>query len=299
MSDAAAETMLPQPPATAFDPAHEVPSEYENFCEGCGYSLVGIVADRCPECGRAYDPSELPFARVPWLHRRRIGRIKAYFATVAMVLFTPTRFARELARPVRISIRDARRFRLTTCRFALACYMVGFGTVLGLGAVDNFRMLLLWRLVVLLAVYVFSCVAVACFLSLLTDMPLFIWKNVPSLPPDQLAPVHHYASAPLALSPILTVVGVAGAVVFRFNPAESTAAIAGFTALICAGGILLAFLAVSLVLMKSITGCSAGRLVALALYLPFHAAVMFFLVLLGYGVSMMFVENLIRTWLRH
>src|SRR4051794_30257526 len=43
------------------DPAREVPAEYDVFCEGCGYSLAGIAADRCPECGRAYDPAERPF----------------------------------------------------------------------------------------------------------------------------------------------------------------------------------------------------------------------------------------------
>src|SRR4051794_9109758 len=95
--------LAPDHTPSRHDPAHEVPPEYDVFCEGCGYSLAGIAADRCPECGRPYDPAELPFARVPWLHRRRIGFWRAYVKTVAMVLLTPRRFARELCRPVRVS----------------------------------------------------------------------------------------------------------------------------------------------------------------------------------------------------
>src|SRR5690349_17881079 len=37
--------------APRFDSAAEVPHEYDIFCEACGYSLVGLSNDRCPECG--------------------------------------------------------------------------------------------------------------------------------------------------------------------------------------------------------------------------------------------------------
>src|SRR5687768_16311267 len=98
----------PRAAAQPLDPGGEVPAEYDVFCEACGYSLIGIAADRCPECGAAYDPNELPFARIPWLHRRRIGRLRAYAATVWGVLWRPRRFAEELCRPVRVSAADAR-----------------------------------------------------------------------------------------------------------------------------------------------------------------------------------------------
>src|SRR4029078_9034741 len=100
-------SMAPPEPRV-FDSGGVVPAEYDVFCEGCGYSLAGIVTDRCPECGRVYDPNELPFARIPWLHRARIGRWRAYCSTIRMLLFHPRRFAKELCRPVRISASDAR-----------------------------------------------------------------------------------------------------------------------------------------------------------------------------------------------
>src|SRR5687767_8684223 len=109
MTDISANNLAP-----VHDPGAAVPAEYDVFCESFGYGLIGITADRCPECGAAYDGNELPFARVPWLHRRRLGRVRAYLATVRMVTFSPRRFAEELCRPVRISADDAKRFRRAT-----------------------------------------------------------------------------------------------------------------------------------------------------------------------------------------
>ena len=33
------------------------------YCPGCGYCLIGAPTDRCPECGRDFDPSELGVTR--------------------------------------------------------------------------------------------------------------------------------------------------------------------------------------------------------------------------------------------
>ena len=30
------------------------------YCKGCGYCLRGLPEPRCPECGRAFDPAEVP-----------------------------------------------------------------------------------------------------------------------------------------------------------------------------------------------------------------------------------------------
>ena len=29
------------------------------FCPGCGYNLTGLIENRCPECGKTFDPEEL------------------------------------------------------------------------------------------------------------------------------------------------------------------------------------------------------------------------------------------------
>src|SRR5439155_17849799 len=95
-------------------PAEPVPEEFDLLCEGCGYSLVGLMGDVCPECGRRFDPKELPLARVPWLYRSRLGKVRAYLKTVWAIAARPRDFAVELTRPVRISAKDAYAFRKVT-----------------------------------------------------------------------------------------------------------------------------------------------------------------------------------------
>jgi hypothetical protein len=279
------------------DPAREVPPEYDVFCEGCGYSLAGIAADRCPECGRAYDPADLPFARVPWLHRRRIGWWRAYVKTVAMVLFTPRRFARELCRPVRVSKDDARRFRGVTLWIASRSFLFALGTIAVFDAWDAWAMRSASRNVVVVVAMLGYGVAGGMFFALATDMPLFIWKTLPALRPTELAPVHSYAAAPLALMPLLAAaVAVAAAVAhFLRFPVDDWGI---FVLTVGLGGILLALWFLSIVLMRTASGAGGGRLLALALYLPAHWLLMFLTVSLGFALVMSIVVPLIRHLLR-
>lgn len=39
------------------------PVQFDLFCIGCDYPLLGLTSRRCPECGRAFDPNDL--ATVP------------------------------------------------------------------------------------------------------------------------------------------------------------------------------------------------------------------------------------------
>lgn len=272
-----------------FDPADIVPDAYDVFCEGCGYSLAGLTGDRCPECGNTFNPNDLPFARVPWLHRKRLGRVKAYWKTVAMVSFSPRRFARELCRPVRISVKDAQRFRRTTLLVATLSAAVTYGVVPLIAALWMFLALTrprqglmmprVWRNIVptmsLVLLNVLAVVAAFHFLlRLMTDMPLFIWKGLPSLPPSQLAPVHHYACAPLAFAPIGALIG--GALMIPLIGGHNEPVIIATCAV--AGVIAIWLWRVALVLMKESSGAGPGRVIAMAVYLPLHWLIMFALV---------------------
>ena len=283
-------------PSTAFDPSAPVPEEYDVFCHACGYSLLGLLGDRCPECGAAFKPGEMPYARVPWLHRRRVGLWRAYWQTVRMVVLRPTPLAEELCRPVRISADDARRFRRFTIHLAVTSALAAALAVAWVGG----EMQSLWRwgnagdwaaFALLVALGWFGGVF---FLNMATDMPLFIWKGLPSLPPSELAPLHHYAAAPLALVPgVVFVAAVIPAVVSSARmPAEWLHTSGIFAAVAVVAWLFVAWRTPP-VLMKAATGCDNRRAAVLALYLPAHCAIMALLTVLLAATAGMVISE---TW---
>lgn len=89
------------------------PPAIELFCPACAYNLGGIDSERCPECGFEIDRTAAAASRIPWEHRCRLGRVRAYWRTMWM----STRvLAGEVVRPV--NYRDARRFQLVTVLIA-------------------------------------------------------------------------------------------------------------------------------------------------------------------------------------
>src|SRR4051794_24344153 len=99
-------------PATSPPPRDEL----EWLCPGCGYDLQGIASDRCPECGLVIDRTGPPPARIPWQQRGHLGRATAWWRTVRLATFAPSRLAAEVTR--RVSYPDALRFRLLTSAIA-------------------------------------------------------------------------------------------------------------------------------------------------------------------------------------
>jgi len=289
-----------------FDPGGEIPDAYDLFCEKCGYSLAGLTGERCPECGERFDAKDLPFARVPWLHRRRLGMWKAYWRTVVMVAFGPRRFAAELCRPVRVSAADARRFRSTTIWLAtisVGLAMIGgAGTAIGLQIGRGFVIGPWFNPVIALVFGLLGLIAAVilfhALLSLMTDMPLFIWKTLPSMKPTELAPVHHYASAPLAFIPVAAPIVGLGAYLAALGFPITTL----FLLAVAAAAVLSAWLwIVALALIRSASRAGPRRVLALALYLPFHWMLVGFAVLLGLGVILFFGSILharAQEWLR-
>ena len=83
-------------------------------CPACGYELRGIDSARCPECGTPIDPAAV--SRVPWVHRRTVGRWEAYRRTWWMATGRTERLAAEVRRP--IARRDGQTFRWATVALA-------------------------------------------------------------------------------------------------------------------------------------------------------------------------------------
>ena len=114
------------PPAAPAVPESREPGlpEEDLYCPECGYNLHALVGvSRCPECGLQIDREGFARSRVPWIHRRAVGRIRAYWRTVWLATLRPTEIAGEASR--RVSYPDAQRFRYVTAFVAAAPVIAG------------------------------------------------------------------------------------------------------------------------------------------------------------------------------
>src|SRR5262249_34716346 len=98
----------------------------EIYCAFCGYDLRDIDSLKCPECGQAIDRSMLGQSVLPWLHRGRLGTLRAFWRTVRLVSFHPGKLGREMNCPARLG--DASSFR----RLVVIHALVPLGAVLTL-----------------------------------------------------------------------------------------------------------------------------------------------------------------------
>jgi hypothetical protein len=109
-------------PATASTP--------ERTCLRCGYDLRALEERRCPECGLPFDPDAPPPPAVPWVRRHEIGAVRAYFATVALVVLRPRRFAEQAWRWTEFDPEEGELFRRRTA--VLAAFSPSVALILGM-----------------------------------------------------------------------------------------------------------------------------------------------------------------------
>lgn len=86
------------------------------YCPACDYDLRGAASARCPECGLELSERDLHATMLPWAHRRRIGRVRAYLRTLRIVALRPAQLSQEAHRGLRLD--DALRFRRVTVQLA-------------------------------------------------------------------------------------------------------------------------------------------------------------------------------------
>ena len=161
------------------------PSAADLFCPECGYSLRGIDSPRCPECGHELDWKTLGASRVPWVHRREIGAVRAYWRTVWLTMLDSRAIADDVHRPV--SLEDARRFRLITVIIA-------------------------WAPLAIVATVAFFLVTYE-----MTNRPMDVWRR--GTPVRQLAFVLEWLMLPIGLGALfLFLLAITGVQSYFFHP---------------------------------------------------------------------------------
>ncbi len=178
----------------------QTPIAQDLLCPECGYNLRGLVEYRCPECGTPFDPAKLTVSQIPWLHRRRIGRVPAFWRTVWLVTRRPKTLPREFSQT--LSYPDSQRFRWTIV--AMVCVplliatlsMYGFGAGTPLDGLFAFKTLDPWTVIAVHLAFVLAA-AVA------TGVPSYFFhpRRLPVEQQNRGVALSYYACAPLAWMP--------------------------------------------------------------------------------------------------
>lgn len=93
------------------------------LCPACGFDLRATEGDRCGECGLEIDRAALRVSAIPWVYRRRMGRVRAYLKTAWRFSVDAKSVQHEASKPQDVA--DGRAFgRVTACIVAIALLAV-------------------------------------------------------------------------------------------------------------------------------------------------------------------------------
>ena len=167
------------------------------YCPECGYSLRGLTSDRCPECGLLLDFIESETSLIPWERRREIGGRRAYWQTLALVIFRKKLFCRAVYRPV--SYADAQRFRWVSILHAYVPMLLALAVVHAAHpdmlprAADETG----WWFVI------FVCVCVLLALLTITGVPSYFFhpRHLSTEQQNRAVAISYYGCAELSLTP--------------------------------------------------------------------------------------------------
>lgn len=260
-------------------------------CPACGYNLFGIGSERCPECGLAIDRSILGDSRIPWTHRRRIGRIRAFWRTVMLATFRPAIIAQDIN--CTVGYPDAIRFRRVAVLVATAALLAPIGVIAWLIEIPMDR----WQRVALAAILAFAAWV---YLMCMSGLPSLFFRppDLPVLRQNRAVALSFYATGPLAWMFLPAIVLSICAVMFDapnawFYPAE-TMVVVGFGLL---GLLVAAHGSSSYRLLKYSTLCSAGRRFAMNISLAIAWLALFWIIAVGIPTIVIYFAVVVQSLL--
>ncbi|GIK16683.1 MAG: hypothetical protein BroJett003_16470 [Planctomycetota bacterium] len=176
------------------------------YCPACAYNLRTLTSNHCPECGLDIAFIRSAESHLPWMHRDKVGPVRAYLMTVWMVVFRTKHFCLEMSRPV--DEVEARRFRRVTITLAFAPFLL-FTLVLRFLRPDAFDAF------VGFGGYTFAVAAHAAILAAIltvTVVPYYVIRH-PDIALDRqrrAAALTLYCPAPLSLTGVAGALAIAG-----------------------------------------------------------------------------------------
>jgi hypothetical protein len=223
-------------------------------CPQCRYNLFGIEnSSRCPECGLEID-RDTAVSRLPWSHRRQIGRVRAFFRTALLGTFRPRLIADEMNRPV--SFADARKFRLICVGVAWVCVFIFSGAL-----VCEFSELSRG-----LQMGIWMALGLGLWLHLIatTGLPsvFFHPSYLPVVRQNRAVALSYYSASPLAWTPVamlLLTVSVLLDDYLLYSNAHWVIPLLVFAGAAAAALQLACFLGSTTAILKHSTGCGSGR----------------------------------------
>lgn len=266
-----------------------LPAGQDIFCPGCGYNVRGLPENRCPECGRAFDPAVLAVSQLPWPQRHAIGRLRAYWRTVFFVMFRNRRFSDEFAYPV--SYHDANLFRWITVAHAsvisvalIICIIVAAPS-------------LVWKVPLIsvlsnLWVMVGGLFGTVLAFAAMTGLPGYFFHphRLTTESQNRAVALSYYTCAPLVFSPLLTLI----VVLLEFLDCGPASLLIGFIALML---LLLVWLRLLLRLAKYAVRPTLEKQIVMAVLLPIVWPLVAFVVLFGTVQFFRFVASLVLSLL--
>ncbi len=190
---------------------------FDVYCHECGYNLRGIETTRCPECGKESPALQNADPRIPWIHRKSIGSVRAFLKTVLFATFSPRKLSEDVY--LQIDFRDAQRFRWWT--IGVAMFWVVTSTVLFfaagpydlyLGHIVNDLYQMVWPCVV-------ANILILLYMILATGVPslFFDYRDIPVNLRNNAIALSYYCIAPLTWWPLPVVVSI---LIFREAPID-------------------------------------------------------------------------------